>query len=176
MTPEQTALYLELTPLARAAAGRIARIHPRLRRQQEDLEAAALWGLWRALASYRPERGAALRSWVYLRCRSEVLDWLRETDGTRLRQRPPRPLSLDELPLEPAPPAVPTHDAAEYLDELCESLQPSQRRLVMHLLSGGQQDEYAATIGVSPPRVSQLWAAIRRHCHERRAELVGAAG
>lgn len=176
MTPEQTALYDELTPLARATAGRIAGMHPRLRRQQEELEADALVGLWRAIVTYQPDRGASLRSWVYLRCRAEVLDRLREREGTRLRHPPPRTVSLDALEAEPMPAAVPAHDAAGYLDDLTAGLQPSQRRLVQHLAAGGLQRDYARVLGVSPERVSQLWAAVRRHCHERRADQLGAAG
>lgn len=176
MTSEQAALYHELTPLARATAGQIAGMHPRLRRQQEEMEADALVGLWRAIVTYQPDRGASLRSWVYLRCRAEVLDRLREREGTRLRHPPPRLLSLDALEVEPEPPSAPTHDAADYLDELCEGLQPSHRRLVRHLAAGELQRDYARTIGVVPSRVSQMWAVVRRHCHERRAEMVGAAG
>lgn len=103
MSPEQERQYHELAHLAYATAGRIARRHGSLRRRLDELEAAALYGLARAVTTWEPGRGLALRTWIYRQTAAAVEDWLRAAEHARRQGRLPEPLSLDAL-TRPGPP------------------------------------------------------------------------
>lgn len=166
MTDEQRDLFRRWRPTAMATAYRLSLGR---RRHYDDLRAAALVGLWRAVTSYDPARGAGLRTHVVRLVRWECLDWLRDTAGTRRRSACYHPGRLECDVADAAGPRV--HDAGEYLDLVLDGLS-SRARLVAELLRQGlQQQEVARRLGVCSPRVSQIVRQIAAHARARRDTL-----
>ena len=167
MTDEQRDLFRRYRPTAMAVAWRLSQGR---RRHYDDLRAAALVGLWRAVTSYDAARGTSIRTHVVRVCRWECGDWLRGTAGTRRRSPCYHPGALDrDVADAPAGPRL--HDAAEYLDLVLDGL-GSRARLVAELLRQGlQQQEVARRLGVCSPRVSQIVRQIAAHARQRRDTL-----
>lgn len=77
---DQEKLFNDYQPLALSIAGRIAR---RLRLRgvsRDDINNAALAGLWQASKRFAPERGVHFSTYAAPRIRGEVLDWVRQCD------------------------------------------------------------------------------------------------
>ena len=174
MTPEQHELYRRYLPLARASAWRVARRHPTLRRQVDDIDAACRVALWRAVTTHDPARGAALASWVCRLTRGAAEDYARlhgDTARTATRgvyRRRPAALPLEAWAERPA---GRRHDAAEYLDQVLAGLDPRRARIAALLREGLEQHEVARRLGITPSRVSHALAEIRRHALARRENL-----
>ena len=167
MTDEQRDLFRRYRPTAMAVAWRLSQGR---RRHYDDLRAAALVGLWRAVVSYDARRGTSIRTHVVRVCRWECQQWLRDTAGTRRRSQCYHPGRLDhDVPGSPGRPHA--HDASEYLDLVLDGLGSRSRQVAEWLRQGEQQQEVARRLGVCSPRVSQIVRQIAAHARQRRDTL-----
>jgi RNA polymerase sigma factor (sigma-70 family) len=125
--------------------------------RRDEVEAAALAGLWRAALAYDPGRGVLFRTYAAWRVRGEVLELLREQvlagprrGGACCRRRP-----LPEgLPARPDPrPAL--ADAADRLAPL-RRLLPWRVRVLLRLIydEGMTQAAAAAILGLAASHLS----------------------
>jgi RNA polymerase sigma factor (sigma-70 family) len=123
VTPTPQALFESHLRHATLSARRIARRLPRCVRR-EEVEAAALAGLWRAALAYDPGRGLLFWTYAAWRVRGEVLDALRAdvVTGRSRRHAPPR-----RRPLSHGLAAAP--DPRPALTDLRDRLAPLRRLL-----------------------------------------------
>ncbi len=155
----------------RAAARALARL-PHGVFTREELEAAALVGLWDAAKRYRPELGVKFATFAAARAAGAVQDWLREQDylarGLRAENPEARQQSLDVPDLgrfgkdalgASLPDPAPAVDApAELRDELrraARGLSWRERLLVtLYYYEHLTFREIGAVLGVSESRCS----------------------
>jgi hypothetical protein len=123
VTPSPQALFESHLRHATLSARRMARRLPRCVRR-EEVEAAALCGLWRAALAYDPGRGLLFWTYACWRVRGEVLDALRGdvAVGRSRLHAPPRRRPL------PAGLAAPP-DPRPALTDLRDRLAPLRRPL-----------------------------------------------
>ncbi len=172
MSPQE--LFKQYQPVAKRIALAYLRKVPRsvLR---DDLEAAALLGLWQAVNG-NPDR-EGFEWYLRVRVRGAVLDELRRQDWLprRMRQRALEEgaaavavIRMDDLSpqereglgfaLPPADELADEHRTRADLDKEIARLPDREREILERLMSGATQDMIAAEQGVSAPRVSQLRA------------------
>lgn len=154
-------------PLARAAAFKVIK---KLGRPSmyDDIEAAALVGLWQASRRFDATRGIKFSSYAGQIMHGHMMDWLRDVDHlTRTHRREgngPELVSLDQLerprddrertfPLAIVEEKESPIDAEQYL----KGLLPEERYVLRELyLKGRLQYELAGELGVCFARVSQI--------------------
>ena len=92
-------VFVEYRPLARRLAHRLF-LRARRSVPEEDLEAAALVGLWDAWKRFLPDKRKSFRSYAAVKMTFAMQDWLREADylpRTLRKQHPDRRLgSIEE--------------------------------------------------------------------------------
>lgn len=133
---------------------------------RDDLEGAALVGLWKASGRYREGRGVKFvtyAGWVVL---GEVVDWFRRAARTRTAAHRDgvKFVSLSRLigskKLSDVLSAEEGPDEAELKDSVERALRalPTRSSAVLRMvyLEGFKQYEAAAAFGVSAPYVSQI--------------------
>lgn len=187
-------IFTQHRPLALRRAARYAR-HCDLV-PLDDLEAAALVGLWDAAKRYRPERHTAFATFARRRIDGEIVDWVRRLDrlprSLHYRRDKLRHISLERTlgcgdnaePLRIADLLVDaaTSPAAVALRDETDDAQHRQRqelrhcrdrlswrgRLILRLFydEGFLLREIAETLGVCPSRLSQLFAEIHARMRE----------
>jgi RNA polymerase sigma-70 factor (ECF subfamily) len=132
--------------------------------EPDDLTSEVFVGVLRNIGSFTGDE-ANFRAWLFTIAHRRLLD-----ERRRLTRRPP-PEPLDRLPEEPAPDDVEADVAATIGDarvrDLCQSLVPDQRDvLLMRLVGGLTVDEVARTLDKTPGAVKALqrrgYAAIAR--------------
>lgn len=130
----------------------------------DDLISDGMLALWKALATYDPERGD-LEPWLAHRIRYRMIDGLRAREGRGPSHRP-APAALDDehhIPL--AAPAVEEDDIASALDahttatallRAAATIDPRLPHVLQLIANGYTRHEAGAQIGVSRTRVYQL--------------------
>lgn len=157
----------------RIASSYCRRVPPHVPR--EDIFAAALEGLWDAARKYHRATPERFHQAARIRVRGSVADFLRRNDwlprhsrkrdGDRLRQ-----VFIDSLE-EPdhfyelsSPPNAETllleSEARAALTTALLRLRKRERYIVTRFLAGLSRVEIAGEIGISQPRMSQIWSRI----------------
>lgn len=136
----------------------------------DDLQAAALMGLWRSvLVSLNREfRINEFEAYARIRIRGAIQDELRTQDQLSRRMRHLLRVSDQQIhfvSVDDYDPASPLIDIEEELDASAqlnklraayEHLRPRLRQVLDAYLNGVPQHESALAMGISPPRYSQL--------------------
>jgi RNA polymerase sigma factor (sigma-70 family) len=160
LSPTPLALFESHLRHATLSARRIARRLPRCVRR-EDVEAAALCGLWRAALAWDPGRGLLFWTYAAWRVRGEVLDALRADVGLG-RSRLHAPPRLYPLPDGLASPPDPRPALADLRDRLAplRRLLPWRGRVLLRLVydEGMTQDAAACVLGLSACYLGALHA------------------
>jgi hypothetical protein len=145
---------------ATLSARRIARRLPRCVRR-EEVEAAALCGLWRAALAWDPGRGLLFWTYAAWRVKGEVLDALRADVGLG-RSRLHAPPRLYPLPDGLAAPPDPRPGAVDLADRLAplRRLLPWRGRVLLRLLydEGMTLPQAARVLGLSACYLGALHA------------------
>lgn len=153
-------------PLARIRARQMhRRIH--YLGEFDDLLSESYIGLIKAVDSWKPDSGAALRTWINHKTWNAMLDYLRELDCLKRGHRKQvgsafQPTEGDDIfPL--IEDAAPTPEMRTIQSELVrlaldpERSSPRQAWLLQkHFLEEITQEELGAQMGIVPSRVSQL--------------------
>jgi len=138
----------------------------------EDLEAAAMLGLWQAVNARRDE---SFEWYMRKRVRGAIIDELRRQDWLSRRARQdsaargepmPRIGWIEEIDFFELQSSVASPEEVAAKNQECRSLHaalarlPRRHRVVMEALFAGKpQKEIASELGVSAPRMSQIVAA-----------------
>jgi len=148
-----------------------------LNRPLVDPDGAAALALAETLKRWRPRRGAAFSTCLKSRVRFRTVDQIRRDTRHRPslgRARPPaRFVSLESLRrspeyrlIEPAAPSADPRDqlaAERAVARLFRLPLTSRERVVLQLLlAHGTQDAAARALGVTPSRIWQVLASVRR--------------
>jgi RNA polymerase sigma factor (sigma-70 family) len=180
MTERSHAERLELFESGRAsaivAARTMAKRRPGLAELRDELEAAALVGLWMATATYDAGR-AAFATHAAIRVRGEMLDWIRQICPLTRRQAREGSIRLVSLqePTEDGRPLLAhlpgVQDPEPWVDDFDRLLRglPFRSREVLRLyhVEDLTMREIGARLGLSESRVSQVHSDalmyLRRH-------------
>lgn len=187
--PSVETLMEQYRPHALRVARRAWRLLPR-RIPWDDIEAAAMEGLWRAAVKWEPEKGRFL-TFMPWKVRSAIGDWMRRQDHAPrlMRQRGEAPVqqsldaslfsgngransryrnvsrgravALGETIPDPRPPLVRSLAARDLIRRACEFLSPVERQVLLcYWLDGLTLAEIGLSLGLSGSRISQMHAAI----------------
>jgi RNA polymerase sigma factor (sigma-70 family) len=120
--------------------------------RDEDMLQEARCAAFLALRRYDPSRGASERTWLFLKVRGAVIDYIR-------KQRPTPILRLIVDRGDPMEPVDDRIDAYATLRHVCRSV-PNQRTwsMIAMRLDGRRNKEIGAHYGISESRVSQIFA------------------
>lgn len=140
----------------------------------EDLENAALWGLWLAAGRYDATRSHFI-TYALARVRGAMVDWLR-TSGV-LRRGSGRPLlSVPAVSLRGEDVPIPTRhleaDFQDLLNYLCRGLSGRERQFVGYVwVDGLTQSEACHKLGVDSAEMSRGLRYCREHMRTRYKEM-----
>lgn len=162
------AFVLRHLGMVRTIAGRSARRHPRL---ADDLESAAMLGLWEAAMKYDPGRGVREETYLLHRVNGAILDALRAARPKGFRRDIEAAPNVGQMSffdeaeglpefLEPAADDLPIGWELESIDaveRLCRSLPPKQSDAIRrhYSVAGATLARIGAEVGRTESCISQ---------------------